>query len=174
MDEIDFIFQLGNLKRTQRSGWLSIGIKNCESVADHSFRSAILAYIIAREEELSVAEAREAMMAALLHDIHEARIGDLHKLAKKYAKVDEKKAMNETLGKFRKEFSVSSKRILEIVKDADLVEMFFQAKEYNDEGNRYAKEWLTPKKLKTKSAKRIYAKMVKRNSRKWLLEAVEW
>lgn len=173
MDEIDFIFQLGNLKRTKRSGWLTVGITDCESVAEHSFRAAALAYIIAMEEGLPRERAQEAAVAALMHDVHEARIGDVHKLGRKYMKIDEKKAVAESLGHFAKEFSFDS-RILGIAKDADLLEMFFQAKEYCDEGNKYAKEWLSQKKLKTKSAKRIYGKMLKRDSRKWILGAVEW
>ena len=174
MDEVDLIFQLGNLKNTKRSGWLTIGITDCESVAEHSFRCAVVAYIIAREEGLGPGDARRAMMAALMHDAHESRMGDLHRLAKRYAKPDDALAMKETLGRFLPEFTVNDKRIMEIVKDADLLEMFFQAKEYSDEGNSYAKLWLAPKKLKTAGAKRIYLKMIKRDSRRWILGAVKW
>ena len=176
MDITDFIFQAGNLKRTKRSGWLAIGIKDCESVAEHSFRAALIAYAIAKGEGLAKERAKEAMLLALLHDIHEARIGDLHRLSKKYAKLDEKKAMEESLGPMAKDANGfrGDRELQIIVKDADLLEMFFQAREYSDEGNRYAKEWLQPKKLRTKSARAIYQKMAKRDSRAWLLEAVEW
>lgn len=175
MDEVDFIFQLGNLKRTRRSGWLSIGITGCESVAEHSFRTAVLAYIIAKDEGLSEPESKDAMFLALLHDAHESRIGDLHKLAKKYAKIDGKRAMKESLGPLEKEMGKTlNLKLKTIVRDADILEMFFQAKEYADEGNGYAKEWLAPEKLKTKSAKAIYGKMRKRDSRAWLFGAVEW
>ncbi len=176
MDETDFIFQLGQLKRTPRSGWLSIGIKDCESVAEHSFRSALIAYLIAKEEGLKDEEAKDAMLLALLHDVHETRIGDLHKLSRKYLKIDEKGAMRESLGRLGALFKNKARNFkLEImVKDADLLEMFFQAKEYADEGNRYAGEWLVPQKLKTKSAKRLCKKMLKRDSRAWILGAVKW
>lgn len=173
MDETDFIFQLGQLKRTPRSGWLSIGIKDCESVAEHSFRTAFVAYIIAKGEGLSREECKDAMLLALAHDVHESRIGDLHKLAKLYVKGDEQKAISDSLGSFKSELRPNA-RLAGIMKDADLLEMFFQAKEYSDEGNRYAKEWFAPQKLKTRSAKELYKKMIKRDSRKWLLEAVEW
>lgn len=173
MNEIDFIFQLGNLKRIKRSGWLSIGISNCESVAEHSFRTALIAYLLAKTEKLSEEKAKDAMLFALLHDVYESRVGDLHKLAKKYIKLDEKKAEKESLGLFKK-FQKYDPQLTEIIKDADLLEMFFQAKEYSDEGNQYAKEWFAIEKLRTKSAKIIYKKMVKRDSRKWLFEAVKW
>lgn len=175
MDETDFLFQAGNLKLTPRSGWLSIGITDCESVAEHSFRTALLAYIIAKGEGLGEKKAKDAMLLALLHDIHEARIGDLHKLAKKYAKLDDERAIAESLGPLKKEVGKTRNPELEtVVKDADLLEMFFQAKEYSDQGNSYAKLWLSPKKLKTGSARKIYARMVRRDSRGWILGAVEW
>ncbi len=173
MDDVDFIFQLGNLKRTPRSGWLSIGIKDCESVAEHSFRAAFVAYLIAKAEGLSKEECREALLLALSHDVHEARLGDLHKLAKQYAKPDDARAMKDAFGALE-ELSPKNQKLADIVRDADLLEMFFQAKEYLDEGNPYAKEWLAPEKLKTAAAKRICAKMSKRDSRGWLLGAVEW
>lgn len=173
MDETDFIFQLGNLKRTKRSGWLTIGISDCESVADHSYRTALISYIIAMGEGLGDGKARDAAMLALLHDVHESRVGDLHRLAKRYMKLDEKKARDESLGPLKKLWS-RDPGLLAIVKDADLLEMFFQAKEYYDEGNPYAREWLAPQKLKTKTAKELYRKMAKRDSRRWLLGAVEW
>lgn len=175
MDEVDFVFQLGNLKRTRRSGWLSIGITGCESVAEHSFRTAVLAYIIAKDEGLSEPESKDAMFLALLHDAHESRIGDLHKLAKKYMRPDEEKAIKDSLGPFMNANpKTPDSKLKTIVRDADLLEMFFQAKEYSDEGNGYAKEWFAPEKLKTKSAKAIYGKMRKRDSRAWLFGAVEW
>ncbi len=176
MDIANFIFQAGNLKRTKRSGWLTIGIKDCESVAEHSFRASLIAYAIAKGEGLGKERAKDAMFLTLLHDIHEARIGDLHRLSKKYAKLDEKKAMEDSLGPMSKDANalLGDKELQIIVKDADLLEMFFQAREYSDEGNRYAKEWLQPKKLITASARAIYKKMAKQDSRAWLLEAIEW
>ncbi|MFA5076845.1 MAG: HD domain-containing protein [Candidatus Micrarchaeia archaeon] len=174
MDDADFIFQLGNLKRTRRSGWLTVGITDCESVAEHSFRAAALAYILARREGLGIGKAREAMALALMHDAHEARIGDLHRLAKKYAKLDGALAIREAMGALGPEFETRDKKIRDIAKDADLLEMYFQAKEYLDEGNPYAEEWLSPKKLKTAAAKKIYRIMVKRDSKRWILGAVEW
>lgn len=172
INEIDFIFQLSNL-RIKRSGWLSVGIRDCESVAEHSFRTAFIAYIIAIHEGLTKEMAKDALMLALLHDVHETRIGDLNALAKKYMKVDEEMAKKESLSIFEKNI-IQNEKLAKIVKDADLLEMFFQAKEYADEGNRYAEKWFAPEKLKTQTARKIYEKMRKRDSRAWLLGAVKW
>ncbi|MCS7130781.1 MAG: HD domain-containing protein, partial [Archaeoglobaceae archaeon] len=41
-DLVKFIHEVGSLKLTPRSGWLKIGIEFPESVAEHSFRTAII------------------------------------------------------------------------------------------------------------------------------------
>jgi len=47
---VDFIFELAQLKKIKRSGWLAANIDNPESVAEHSQRAAIVAYILAKLE----------------------------------------------------------------------------------------------------------------------------
>ena len=79
-DEVRFIFEIGALKRTKRSGWETIGISG-ESVADHSFRTAVIGYIIAKEEgEKDIAD---VLLLSLFHDVHETRVGDLNRMNKK-------------------------------------------------------------------------------------------
>ncbi|MHB8567014.1 MAG: HD domain-containing protein [Nitrososphaerales archaeon] len=64
----------GKLKRVKRTGWYrKAGIKHCESVADHSFRTAILAAYFA--EELGLDSGKAARMS-LVHDLAEAALGD--------------------------------------------------------------------------------------------------
>jgi len=41
-----YLHELGQLKRAQRSGWWLAGIRDAESVAQHSFRSPRQAYSI--------------------------------------------------------------------------------------------------------------------------------
>jgi putative hydrolase of HD superfamily len=47
---LNFISEAGMLKRVKRSGWWVLGIKDSESVAEHSFRCAVIGYVIAKEE----------------------------------------------------------------------------------------------------------------------------
>jgi putative hydrolase of HD superfamily len=63
----------GNLKRVRRKGWVDRGVPDAESVADHSYRLALLAWAVARERGL---DADRALKVALLHDLAEAEIGD--------------------------------------------------------------------------------------------------
>ena len=43
----EFIEKAERLKLIPRSGWLKIGIKSPESVAEHSFRTALIKFILA-------------------------------------------------------------------------------------------------------------------------------
>ena len=79
LTELASIF--GKLKEVKRSGWLTqVGIRNPESVADHSFRCAILAMIIS---DLSNANTEKLIRMMLLHDIQEAITGDFDSSSKK-------------------------------------------------------------------------------------------
>ena len=83
----NFFFEMGQLKRVKRSGWWLAGINNPESVADHSFRAGVIAYVLADME--GVNPEKSAVMA-LFNDLQEARINDLHKVGHKY--IDFRKA----------------------------------------------------------------------------------
>lgn len=62
------------LKRTPRAGWFRIGLTHPESVAEHSFAVGLLAWRAARAAGLN---AERALLMGLLHDFHEARLGDI-------------------------------------------------------------------------------------------------
>jgi putative hydrolase of HD superfamily len=47
----DFLFEVGMLKRTPRTGWQFLAGAEQESVADHSFRVALIAIVLSRMED---------------------------------------------------------------------------------------------------------------------------
>lgn len=65
---------LAELKRVKRAGWLKRGVKDAESVADHSFAVTALAIVLADIKGLNTAEVARM---AVLHDLPEAVTGDL-------------------------------------------------------------------------------------------------
>ena len=97
---LDFIAEAGLLKRVKRSGWWVLGIEGGESVADHSFRCAVIGYILAKMEG---ADPYKVLLMTLFNDIHEARISDLHKMAQRYinGKEGEDKALAEQIAPCR-------------------------------------------------------------------------
>lgn len=68
---LPFLLEVGGLKRIPRTGWLRT-IKNPESVADHSFRVAIMGLLA--PDGLDKAR---CMLLGLCHDIPEAVAGDI-------------------------------------------------------------------------------------------------
>ena len=73
---VRFIQLASRLKRTVRTGWIDRGIppQQAESVADHSFRVALLAWLVAAENhELN---RDRVLLLALIHDLAEALTGD--------------------------------------------------------------------------------------------------
>ncbi|MGH8881439.1 MAG: HD domain-containing protein, partial [Stackebrandtia sp.] len=77
----EFAFELGVLKRMRRASWWHAGIRDPESVAEHSLRVAQLASLIAAIEG---AEPGRAAMLAVWHDSQETRTGDIPHTARPY------------------------------------------------------------------------------------------
>ncbi len=165
---LNFIAEAGMLKRVKRSGWWVLGIKNSETVADHSFRCVVIGYIIAKMEKV---EPYKVLLMTLFNDIPEARLNDLHKMSQRYIKLHEaedkvfkeqisrlSKGIKGELAAMHQEYrrGVSSESI--IARDADILECLIQAKEYEEHGFKEAFRFMkkAPKFLRTKSAKKLW------------------
>lgn len=69
-----FLEAAGRLKDLKRAGWVRVGIPSPESVADHSFRVAVMALLFGPRLGLNV---DKMVRLALIHDLAESRVGDL-------------------------------------------------------------------------------------------------
>ncbi len=71
-----FLHRVGRLKALPRTGWLHRGVpeEEAESVADHSFRTALLAWLAAAAEP--ALDRERVLKLALTHDLAEALAGD--------------------------------------------------------------------------------------------------
>lgn len=176
---LNFIAEAGMLKRVRRSGWWVLGIKDAETVAEHSFRCAVIAYIIACMEKTSSCK---AMLMSIFNDMHEARINDLHKMSQRYVefeKVEDKafkeqisqlpKAIKQELSSMYTEYRKQDTKEAIIARDADILECLIQAKEYQEQGFKEAHRFMkkAPEFLKTKSAKKLWNLTRKTNLNKW-------
>jgi len=139
---IDFIAEAGKLKRLPRTGWVECGVPDPESVADHSFRVALIALVLADAKGL---DSLRVVRMALLHDLAEAETGDLTPTQKgldpEGSKRAEEEAMRRILEKLPpeyigawREFSEGSTEEACLVRDADKLEMVMQAAEYRGSG----------------------------------------
>lgn len=144
---IDFIAEAGRLKRLPRTGWVESGVPDPESVADHSFRVALIAMILVDKQKL---DTLKAVRMALLHDLAEGEIGDLTPIQKETDEAGfkrrEDEAMDRVLSKLPtdiratyssawREFSEGKTPEARLVKDCDKLEMVMQASEYEGAGS---------------------------------------
>lgn len=173
---IKYIFEAGMLKRVERSGWWAEKVKQPETVAEHVFRTAVIAFILAKMEGEN---SEKICTAALFHDMHETRLGDMNKITARYISSDknlEKKVEKDQVQEMPKElqnailnsFELSEKEQT-ILKDADYLECAFQAKEYLDIGYKGANTWVNniQERLKTKTAKQLHSKLKTMDSNSW-------
>ncbi|MEV0352840.1 HD domain-containing protein [Nonomuraea sp. NPDC050680] len=77
------LYEVGLLKRYKRTGWLVAGVRDPESIADHSFRTAIIASVITA---LEGGNPERAAFLSLFHDTQETRVTDIPYIGKRYLK----------------------------------------------------------------------------------------
>jgi len=167
------------LKRVSRSGWWVLGIKDSESVAEHSFRCAVIGYVLASMENLPP---YRVLIMTLFNDLHEARINDLHKMSARY--IELRKAEDRAFAEQVSELPVKMKNELSgahlefrdqkskeavAARDADILECLIQAKEYHEHGFKEAVKFMkkAPAYLRTKSAKKLWQLARKSNLNAW-------
>jgi len=179
----NFFFEVGMLKRTPRTGFQFLG-SGAESVAEHSFRTAIIGHALARLD--GEADVGRVVQICLFHDIPEARTGDLNYVNKKYVSVDERRAVQDlarTLpfgAEYEEviaEFAAGKSREALLAHDADQLEMILALKEYKDLGNRYADEWypFAVRRLQTETARQLAETIWETDSTRWWFDGdSEW
>ncbi len=183
---LDFFAEAGLLKRVRRSGWWVAGIDDPESVADHSFRTAVIGFYMSYVENV---DTFKVLAMCLFNDIHEARINDLHKMGHRYIdfKQAEKKVFNDQvrhmdervsrpLTALRDEYDRQETAESQVARDADILECLVQAKEYLDAGSQEAEHFFerAPEYLKTATAKKLWERMLSWDSSAWWQNIVKF
>lgn len=176
MDSIaNFLFEVGMLSRTPRSGYQFLGSGN-ESVAEHVLRTVFVGYTLCKMDD-SLDEFRVLKMC-VLHDLPEARTGDMNYVNKKYVNVDEEKAVKELTDELFfgedirsaiEEFNAKETREALIARDADQIALILQLKECGDLGNKYSDEWIdfALQRLTTENGKKLAERITKTDSSLW-------
>lgn len=167
-----FAYETGQLKQLQRAGWLLAGVRDPESVAEHSFRVGVLAYIIA---VLEGADPDRAAALGLFHDLPETRIGDVPSVGRPYvttaaphdvatdqvaelpaalaahivALIDEHEGAKTAAATAESRCS----------RDADKLDCLLQAREYQSQGNQLMQPWIDSmvEAVSTETGKRLAA-----------------
>jgi putative hydrolases of HD superfamily len=141
----DFFYLVSELKKIPRKGWISkVGIEHPESVADHSYGTAIMAMVLSDSQKLDTGK---ILKMALLHDLAESITGDFmpEEISKENKTVVEDDAMKEILSKLPDNLAEQYEIIWQEYKQAitkesvllheiDKLEMAIQAAKYSSEG----------------------------------------
>ena len=143
---LDFLREAGRLKKERRRGWVvKVKVTDAESVADHSWRTALMALILGGSRGL---DTQRMTAMALIHDLSEAVTGDLtpedeQDPRRKRELADEAfqrllsllpASMRSNLALLWQEYQQSTTEEAQLVRELDKVEMALQAEEYGREG----------------------------------------
>ena len=148
---ITLLSELIRLKSLPRTGWLLRGVREVESIADHSFGVAWVAMLLTDRAIASGMEVNveKVLRMALLHDLTEARTGDLPSTIKPYFAADTLKKADEQAAQemldplaeigqqylaLRHEYEERLSLEARIVKAADKLDLLLQAREYEKGG----------------------------------------
>ncbi|MER5623908.1 HD domain-containing protein [Streptosporangium sp. NPDC002544] len=173
------LYEIGLLKRYRRTGWLVAGVRDPESIADHSFRTAIIASVITA---LEGGNPERAAFMSLFHDTQETRVTDIPYLAKPYLKAAQNEdvtadqvrglpgpvaeMVSGAVGEYEEKTSLEAV----CARDADKLECLIQAIEYREQGHQNVQPWIDSSlaALKTPSAKRLADEALSTGSLEWV------
>lgn len=172
---VDFLFEVGSLQNMQRMHSQVLRLAD-ETIAEHSFRTGIIAMVLAELEDV---DKEKVMKMALFHDLAEARIGDANFVHHFYVKQEERRAYHEQLKdipggeeiiKLLDEFNKQKTKEAVVARDADRLDQILLQREYLQDKPQDFKLWHQnmAKDLKTKSAKELAREIKKHNPLQWV------
>tara|TARA_Y100000590_G_scaffold402520_1_gene488342 strand:- start:6848 stop:7372 length:525 start_codon:yes stop_codon:yes gene_type:complete len=140
----DFFFQIASLKKLPRSGWkIKLGLKDSESVAEHSYLMSVMSMVLADTKSL---DSEKVIKMSILHDWAESKIGDFMPDEIGYDKKSElenyamieileslPQILQENYQNIWNEFLIQETSEAKLVHQLDKLEMALQAKIYEEE-----------------------------------------
>lgn len=142
------LFEARSLKRLPRSGYQFLGTGQ-ESVAEHSFATTFIAYVLSNM--VPGVDAHKLITMCLVHDLPEARIGDLNYVQKFYIQADEGAAVDEMtndlpfgdeLKALIDEFNLGESLEACLAHDADQLAFLVELKDLADLGYAAPPTWI--------------------------------
>jgi putative hydrolase of HD superfamily len=144
----NLLFEAKMLKDIPRAGFAFLGTGS-ESIAAHSFAAAFIGYVLSRMAEQ--VDSSRLISMCLVHDLPEARIGDLNYVNKQYVQPDEEKAVAdltrnlpfaEDLAGLIREFNEQATPEALLAHDADQLAFILDLKAAGDLGAKTPARWL--------------------------------
>jgi putative hydrolase of HD superfamily len=174
----NLLFEARILKTIPRSGFHFLG-SGRESVAEHSFLTTFIGYVLA--QTVPEADALRLLQMCLIHDLVEARTGDLNYVQKKYVAADEPKAMAEltkdipfgtAVKGLLEEFDAAKTLEAQLAHDADQLALILELKALQDAGHRGPEGWLPHviARVRTTVGQRLATEVLNTASDEWWFE----
>ncbi len=179
----DLLFEARMLKNIPRSGFQFLGAGR-ESVAEHVYSATFIAYVMA--ELRPEVDALKLICLCLVHDLPEARTGDMNSVQKAYVRTDEPKAVADAvrglpfgprLAALVAEYRVARSPEALLAHDADQIALILELKDLMDIGCETPKTWLPQvlARLRTETGKAIAeAVLATRRDAWWWEAATAW
>jgi putative hydrolases of HD superfamily len=178
---VEYIFELGVMKRRRIAGFDHFMSQQSSTLASHSHRAAMIGMALA---ELEGANIQRVAAMLLVHEIGEVRVGDTDNVAGQYrnpaeaehrAVSDQNSKLPARLGELLiglyQEVEGGETLEARVAKDADLLEYAFSAKEYVDQGIQGGRAWLgCDDYLRTESGKQMLRKLRDADSNAWWIQ----
>jgi putative hydrolase of HD superfamily len=145
-------------------------------VAEHSFSTTFIAYVMS--QLLPEVDALKLINMCLVHDLAEARIGDLNTVHKKYVTADENKALEDAtaglsfghnLVELIQEFNDGRTAEAKLARDADQLALILELKDLIDIGYEPPKAWIQNviDRLQTETGKKIGTAVMQTSRDDW-------
>ncbi len=177
--DIDLLLEIGSLRNIPRA-WQQILTGRVQNISEHTFRVAMIAWIIAVAEK---ADTSKVIKMCLLHDIGESRTTDIASMHRGYTTRDEELAEKHVFENtslesesvlLLKEYNERKSLEAKIVKDADNLDVDLELKELSRIGDTAAlamqkghRHIVRATKLYTKTAKKMWDDLKKTDPNAW-------
>ncbi|MDX2500654.1 MAG: HD domain-containing protein [Deltaproteobacteria bacterium] len=176
----NLLFEAKILKEIPRSGYHFLGVGK-ESVAEHSFSTTFIAYVMSRLRPET--DALKLITMCLIHDLPEARTGDLNAVHKQYVAADDAKALKDATGglffgnqmtALIEEFEAGVTTEARLARDADQLALILELKELIEIGYDPPKTWIQNviDRLQTETGQKIAAAVMQTGRDDWWLAAI--
>ena len=181
MDRIaEFLFESMLLKRVQRTGYQFLG-PGKESVAEHTFSVMCIAWALA--QMTPEADNGRLLAMCLVHDLPEARMGDLNAVQKQYVSANEGLAVahmtrdlpfGPDLRDLIDEFNAGETLEARLARDADQLAFLLDLKSLTDMGYAAPQKWAryVKARLQTRSGMKLSESIDKTEWDSWWLKIV--
>ena len=178
--DFEFLYEMGCIRNIART-WKQMLGTNFANVAEHTFRLAWIALVLAKMEGGDLDTGKIVKMA-LVHDITESRTGDVHYVSRLYTTRNERLAIEDMLKgtsvqdemmEIWEEYEKRESKEARIVKDADTLDVDLELHEQAANGVTLEKELHSMReenvlpRFYTESGKKVFKEMMETNVHDW-------